>query len=414
MRSENRYDVIVAGSGPSGIAAALTSARGGAKTLLIEWQGCVGGISTSGLMSHFTGTVDSRLYNEMLAKAAEKNYFSDDKTPVIDTEMLKITYYEMLSEAGADIVLYSFISDVLMNGSKVEGVVTTGKSGTSVYTAKTVIDCTGDGDVAYLAGTEYIKGREEDGSMQPATLMFKVAGVDTERAVFPACFEDTVETAKGELQALAKKLLPHPAGHVLLYRSTLPGIVTCNMTNITGIDGTDERDMTKAETECRKQIIPIINFLREYVPGYEKCYCISSASLIGIRETRHFKGEYTLTKDDILSARFFDDWVVKGAHFNFDVHNITGSGLDKTGVQKQFSQTKGYTIPYRCLVPVKTEGLLLCGRNISGTHMAHSNFRAMPICFALGEAAGTAAAIAVKSGICVRDVDAAKIQEKLI
>ena len=157
MHSENRSDVIVAGSGPSGIAAALTSARGGAKTLLIEWQGCVGGISTSGLMSHFTGSVDSRLYDEMLTRAAGKNYFSDDKTPVIDPEMLKITYYEMLSEAGVDIILYSFISDVLTNGNKVEGVVTTGKSGTSVYTAKTVIDCTGDGDVAYLTGAEYIK-----------------------------------------------------------------------------------------------------------------------------------------------------------------------------------------------------------------------------------------------------------------
>ena len=108
MHSENRYDVIVAGSGPSGIAAALTSARGGAKTLLIEWQGCVGGISTSGLMSHFTGSVDSRLYDEMLTRAAGKNYFSDDKTPVIDPEMLKITYYEMLSEAGVDIIECNF------------------------------------------------------------------------------------------------------------------------------------------------------------------------------------------------------------------------------------------------------------------------------------------------------------------
>ena len=149
-----------------------------------------------------------------------------------------------------------------------------------------------------------------------------------------------------------------------------------------------------------------VKFLREYAPGYENCYIISSASLMGIRETRHFKGEYTITGEDILEAKVFDDYVVKDAYFNFDVHNITGAGLDKTGVQHKFTQKKGYTIPYSCLVPIKTENLLLCGRNISGTHMAHSNFRAMPICVGIGEAAGAAAAIAVKEKISVRTVSA--------
>ena len=129
-----------------------------------------------------------------------------------------------------------------------------------------------------------------------------------------------------------------------------------------------------------------------------------------MRETRHFKGVKTLTEEDIQKAREFPDWVVYGAHFNFDVHNLTGAGLDETGCQKHFTQEKGYTIPYGCLVPEKTDGLLLSGRNISGTHLAHSNFRVMPICVGTGWASGTAAAIAVRENISPRGVDVKEIQ----
>ncbi len=413
MDFAKEYDVIVAGSGPAGIGAAVAAGRRGAKVLLIEWQGSVGGVSTVGLMSHFTGSVDSALYREMLTRAQEKNYFSGSELTVIDPELLKITYYELLEEAGVEILLYTFIHDVVTEGNQIVGVATLGKSGVEYYGAKVVIDCTGDGDVACLAGAEYQKGCKENGLMQPATLMFKVGGVDMDRAVFPSSFETKVETEKGELQALARKLLPHPAGHVLLYRSTIPGVVTCNMTNAIRIDGTNSADLTRAEIECRKQMLPIVSFLREYVPGYERCYILSSASLIGIRETRHFVGEYELTEEDIATARVFDDWVVKEAYFNFDVHNMTGAGLDKTGVQHHFKQKKGYTVPYRCLLPKRTEGLLLSGRNISGTHIAHSNFRAMPICFAIGEAGGVAAAIAIKKGISLRAVSPKEIQAEL-
>ncbi|MBO7176661.1 MAG: FAD-dependent oxidoreductase, partial [Clostridia bacterium] len=214
--------------------------------------------------------------------------------------------------------------------------------------------------------------------------------------------------------ALAKEHIPYPAGHILTYRSTLPGIVTCNMTNCTEIDGTLAEDLTRAELVCRSQMPAIVAYLREFVPGYEQCFIISAGSLMGVRETRHFKGAYTLHEHDILTARVFDDWVVRGAHFNFDVHNLTGAGLDKTGVQKHFRQPKGYTIPYGCLLPEGVEGLLLSGRNISGTHMAHSNYRVMPICVGIGEAAGVAAALAVKKGISPREITAAEIQAELI
>ena len=361
------YDVIVAGSGPAGIAAAILSGRNGAQTLLVESCGRVGGVSTAGMMSHFTGTVGNRVYHEILERAAEKNPFEKGvKTRYIDPELLTITYIEMLEEANVDVLLYTTFCDVIMEGSTVKGVICHNKDGFCAFGSKVVIDATGDGDVAYKSGVPYTMGRESDGKMQPATLMFKVGGVDMERAVFAGSFETLVYTEKGELQALAGEKLPAPAGHVLLYRSTIPGIVTCNMTNATGIDGTNAQSITQAEIVCRKQIPEILKFLREYVPGYENCYIVGSASLIGIRETRHFEGIKTITEDDILQAVQYDDYVVYDAHFNFDVHNITGSGLDKTGCQHKFTQKKGYTIPYGCLVPKKIDGLLLSGRNISG------------------------------------------------
>lgn len=408
------YDAIVVGSGPSGIGAAVTAGRNGIKVLLIEYSGSVGGISTSGLMSHWTGSVNSNLYEEVLQRAADKNPFNNGVRQIeIDPELLKNVYYEMLEEANVEILLYSLVCDVITEDSTVKGVIVQNKTGRSAYYAKTVIDCSGDGDAAYYSNAEYFKGREEDGAMQPATLMFKIGGVDMERAALPGSFETTVETPQGELQKLASQILPKPAGHVLLYKSTIPSIVTCNMTNITGIDGTKAEDLTRAELICRSQMKPIVDFLHKYVPGYEKCYIISAASLIGIRETRHFRGVKQISEEDIINARVFDDWVVKDAYFNFDVHNIVGSGLDKTGVQKKFTQSKGYTIPYGCLVPIKVDGLLLSGRNISGTHMAHSNFRAMPICLAIGAAGGAAAALSVKENKKLRDVEPQKIQQLL-
>ena len=404
-----KADVIVAGAGPAGFAAAYSAAKNGADTILIEALGNVGGVSTSGLMSHWTGTANSKVYYEILDQCAKK--IGCETTITIDPEILKTVYLEMLDDVGCAVRLYTTVSDVITENGCVKGVITESKSGREVILADAIIDASGDGDIAAKAGVPFIKGREEDGKMQPATLMFKVAGVDTDRAVFPGSFETTVDTSKGELQALARKILPAPAGHVLLYRTTLPGVVTCNMTNCIDIDGTNTDDLTKATIICRKQIPEIVKFLREYAPGYENCYVISSASLIGIRETRHFEGEYTITEEDICTARVFDDYVVKDAYFNFDVHNITGAGLDKTGVQHKFKQKKGYTIPYRCLLPKSIDGLLLCGRNISGTHMAHSNFRAMPICAAIGEAAGAAAAIAVNKNIPVRNVTAEEIQK---
>ena len=412
-RKELHTDVLVLGSGPAGFAAAYTAAKNGAKVILVEQGGDVGGISTSGLMSHWTGSCGSPLYWEILQRSADKNEGEHKGviTIFIDPEKLKTLYMEMLCEAQVQLMLYTFAFDTICDGDKVLGATVLNKSGQTDIYAKVTIDATGDGDIAARAGAEFVLGRESDNKMQPATLMFKVGGVDYSRAVFLGAFEDTYETEKGELQALGRQHIPYPAGHVLTMRTTLPGIVTCNMTNVLDIDGTNAEDLTRATLTCRQQMDDIGRFLREFVPGYENCFIVSSASLIGIRETRHFKGKYTITRDDIWQAKVFDDYVVKDAYFNFDVHNITGAGLDETGVQYEFTQKKGYTIPYGCLLPVKTENLLLCGRNISGTHMAHSNFRAMPICVGTGEAAGAAAAIAAKRNCKLTEVTPEEIRK---
>ncbi|MEK6793307.1 MAG: FAD-dependent oxidoreductase [Spirochaetota bacterium] len=405
------FDVIVAGGGPAGFAAAVSAAREGAKTLLLEQTGAVGGIATSGLMSHWAGSADSSILKEIYDRSTQPG--PEEKFPhrgTINPERLKFIMLEMLFEAKVDVLLYTFVSDVVKEGDAVRGVIVENKSGRNAYTAKTVIDATGDGDVAARAGAAFQKGREGDGKMQPVTIMFKIGSVDYARAVFPGGFEDNREIPKGNVQDLSRAALPFPAGHTLLYQSSLPGIVTVNMTNYIGIDGTNAADLTKAEYECRKQMDPIVRFLRENVPGYEHCFIVSTASLIGVRETRHVLGEYTLTEDDILAARVFDDWVVLRAKFNFDIHNIDGPGLDKHGAQKHFPNISGYSIPYRSLVPKTIDGLLLAGRCISGTHKAHSNYRVMPICAAMGEAAGIAGALAAKKGIAVRNVDVSQIQ----
>lgn len=410
-------DVLVLGAGPAGVSAAVCAAREGVKVMLVEQSGDVGGVATTGLMSHWTGNTQGGFYQELLDKTADlpgnAEGMNGGPHQIINPERLKTLLLEMLEEHKVSLRLYSFASEPIMEGNSIRGVILESKAGRQAILAKEIIDATGDGDIAAKAGVPFFMGREEDGKMQPVTIMFKVAGVDTERAVFPGGFEENPMIPSGPIQDVGKAHLPFPAGHVLLYRTSLPGVVTCNMTNCIDVDGTNPEDLTRATLVCRRQIEEIVPFLREYVPGFEKCYVISSGSIIGVRETRHFEGEATITEEDILSAKVFKDWAVTKAHFNFDVHNLTGNGLDATGSQKNFKQNSGYTIPYGCLVPKKVEHLLLAGRDICGTHMAHSNYRVMPICANMGQAAGVAASLCVKNETTPRLLDVGLLQRRL-
>ncbi len=410
-------EVLVAGGGPAGIGAALGAARAGARVMLVEQDNALGGMATGGMMSHWSGGTTSPLLDEIMHRACASPTLP--KVPnegfswTISHESLKNALFDLLDEAGVTVQLYTRIVDVIMEGSRIAGVITESKSGREAIFSRVVIDCTGDGDVAARAGAEYELGREGDHRCQPVTLMFRIGGVDYSRAIFPPSFETCIEVPKGEIQALGKSILPHPAGHVLLYRTRLPGEVCVNMTNVINVDATDVRQLTSAEKVCRRQIEAIIPFLREYAPGYENCYLVACASNVGVRETRHFKGLYTMTAEDILEARVFDDWIATRNHFNFDIHSLKGPGLDEHGAQKHFHAKGAYTIPYRSCLPVKIDSLLLAGRSISGTHKAHSNYRVMPICLNMGQGVGTAAAIAVREHIEPRAVDVKKVQELL-
>ena len=224
MKSNLRLDtdVLVLGSGPAGFGAAYTAAKNGAKVVLVEQCGDIGGISTSGLMSHWTGNCGSSLYHELLRRSAEINdgELKDEITTMIDPEKLKTLYLEMLDEVDVKILLYTFAVDAICDEDKVLGATVVNKSGVTDIYAKITIDATGDGDIATKAGAEFVLGREEDNKMQPATLMFKVAGVDYSKAAFIPSFETTYQTEKGELQELAKQHIPSPAGHILTYATT--------------------------------------------------------------------------------------------------------------------------------------------------------------------------------------------------
>ena len=409
------YDLIVAGAGPAGIAAAITAGRLGVRVLLVDQSHSVGGIATVGLMSHWTGGTEGPLYEEILSRSslpeAEESYPS---SKTINPEKLKLVLLEMLEAAKVSLLLYTTVAAPVMDGNRVVGIITENKSGRQAWRAKVVIDASGDGDVAARAGAEFVKGREGDSRMQPVTLMFKIGGVDCERAVFPGSFETNTEIPLGRIQDLGRQALAHPAGHVLLYRSSLPGIVTVNMTNQIDIDGTKAEDLTRAEITCRRQIRDIVAFLRRTVPGYAHCHVVSTASLMGVRETRHFRGAYTLTAEDIVEGRVFDDWIATRCSFNFDIHNVEGAGLDRNGAQKHFVSKGKYTIPFRSLVPVAVDGLILAGRNISGTHKAHSSYRVMPICVNMGQGAAAAAVVAIRDQVLPRQVNVGTVQKCLL
>ncbi len=407
--------VLVAGGGPAGIGAALGASRAGAKTMIIEAQNNLGGMATSGLMSDWSGGTESPLLEEIIAVTLRNPCLPLQMNEVhpncISHEVLKSTLLDILEESGVDILLYTHVVDVIMEENRIAGVIIESKSGRGAVMAEVVVDATGDGDVAARAGAEFIQGRENDHLCQPATLMFRIGGVDYSRAIFPRSFESLKDVPRGEIQALGKSILPHPAGHVLLYPTRFPGEVCINMTNVIEVDGTEARQLTEAEKVCRRQINAIVPFLREYAPGYENCYLISSAQNIGIRETRHFKGLYTVTPEDIVEAKVFDDWIATRNYFNFDIHSLKGPGLDEHGAQRKFKAKGKYTIPYGACVPEKIDGLLLSGRNISGTHKAHSNYRVMPICLNIGQGVGVAAALAVEQKILPRNVCPADIQK---
>jgi hypothetical protein len=288
------------------------------------------------------------------------------------------------------------------------------KEGLQAVTARVTVDCSADADVAARAGVAFEQGRHTDGLTQPMTMFFRVGNV--ERAQVDAYFRSHPEEIEQRMAfssciraAQAAGEYAPPRERLSLYESPQQGVWRVNASRILGADGTRVADLTRAEIEGRRQVFQILDFLRRWVPGFDGCVLLDTGAQVGVRETRRIVGEYTLTQDDLATGRDFEDTIAFAA-YPMDIHDPKGAG---GGVSNRGETANMYQIPYRCLVPRGVEQLLVGGRCVSATHEALGAIRVMPPSFAMGEAAGTAAALAGQEGVPPRRVPVGWLRETL-
>lgn len=414
---KKEYDIIVAGSGPAGLCAAVAAARHGATVALVERYGVIGGNLTVGFVGPILGMVGKGTMrdeimellgvpeNDMIGRTGRKH----------DIERAKAVLEDFIDkEENVEVYLQSTVSDVLMDGNIIKGILVAGNEGQYALTSHIVIDATGDANVCFYAGCEIAKGRE-DGLLQPVTLEFTIDGVDEKKGII--CIGDVDDvTLNGERfldyckRCAEKGILPENLAAVRLHPTTIPGQRQVNTTQVNRIDITKTEQIFLADVELRRQIGILMEFFRRYLPGYENCRCISSGDTTGVRESRRVLGDYILTGEDVEGGRRFEDVIVHKAEFIVDIHNPTGSGQ----AEKEICYCKPYDIPYRCLVPRGIENLYVAGRGISGTHRAHASYRVMSICMAMGEAAGIAADLCVKKRCLPRNLDVKRLQDVML
>lgn len=410
-------DVIVVGSGSAGATAAIAAARNGAKTVLIERFGFLGGTSTQVLDTFYgfytPGQVAYKVVggvpDDVVAGLKQRNAaFERPNTygagtgVTYDPFTLQVVWEELAQQAGVQLLYHSFCTDVVMDGPRISGVVVDGKRGLMKLTARVVIDCTGDADVCHQAGAPY----ERAGDIDPAqtlTTPFRMVNVDIERA---KAFGKKAMWAKMEEAATQGYKLPRKEGswHI----TTQAGVIHTIMTRVADVDGTDPVALTQAEIEGRQQALEYARFLRDFVPGYEQAALSWLSPSIGVRETRRVYGHYRLTRDDCLSARKFDD-AIGACGAPIEDHS---PGADTKWVYLPEGMT--YDIPYRTLIPKDVDGLLVAGRCFSATHDAHASCRSMAQTMTMGQAAGTAAALAVQSDTLPAELDVPALQDTLL
>ena len=410
------YDVIVAGAGPAGMCAAVAAARLGAKVALVERFGVIGGNLSVGHVGPILGEVGKGTMTAEVMKFlnVEDNDWEGWHAKAHDMEIGKILLANFVNHENITVYLQTAVADAIKDGDRITGLVLATKEGMKAIEGKVIIDSTGDGDVAYAAGAIIEKGRDEDGLMQPATLEFTIDNVDEEKAVTCVGDIDDVQLGGERFLDFCKKkadegVIPAHLAAVRLHPTVYKGQRQVNTTQANYIDSTKVPDIYKAEIELRNQIPILMDFFHKYLPGYENCQLISSGDTVGIRESRRVMGEYKLTELDLLEGKKFDDVIVHKARFFVDIHNPAGAGQ----AEAKIKSSEPYDIPYRSLVPLKIDGLITAGRCISGTHKAHASYRVMTICMAMGQAAGTAAAICAAEGTLPRNLDVKKLQDSL-
>ena len=448
------YDVIVVGGGPAGIMSAMASGKLGASTLLVEKNGFLGGAATAAVLGpispfHYKdeqvidGLPQDFMDRMVRAKGSTGHmktidpYGSGDSLGFYDREKYKYVAAEMLVEFGVDILYHATLSSVQMESSRVTGITVAAKSGDLLpLHAHVVVDATGDGDVAVMAGENYVLGDAVNHKMSPSSSMFEMANVDTGRVYqYILDHPDDVEFKSDIVpmrefderlrqkyfvgqgfkqlvrQAVEKGELSFGRDSVIVLNGIHPNTMHFNATRICGKNATDVVERSESELDGRRQIESVSEFMIQYVPGFEHAFVSVTGSEVGVRETRHIEGLYTLTGQDAYEGRKFEDSVSRG-YFPIDLHNPDGAtGYGNGGVWMVLKDT--FDIPYRSLVPKHIDGLLLSGRCISGTSEAHGSYRTQGGIMGIGQAAGAAAAVCVRNQAQPRQQDVKEIQAAL-
>lgn len=428
-------EVLVVGGGPAGLAAALCAAGCGAKVLLADRNGYLGGTATAGLVGPFMTCYDPEgqrqviggIYEEVLQRMirmggaihpsqveagtgyAGYRVYGHAHCAPFDAEVLKVAAEQMCQERGVELLYHAMLVDVCLSSEedRICGAIFATKAGLIRIDAKQVIDCTGDGDVAYRSRVPMQYG-DDQGQTQPGSLFFIVRGVDKEK--LEAVREETGDFKSLFFQEQVEEELRSgryqvPRNKIALYENP-DGTFRVNMSRVTIKDVSDPLEMTRATIAGRAQIADILGLLRRIVPGCEKVELVESASMLGLRETRRIQGDFVLTGEDIRQKRQFED-VIFLAGNSIDIH---------VGNSTRYQPAAGepYQVPYGILLPQKVKNLLVAGRCSSMDRTALGAIRVMPPAFAMGQAAGTAAALCVQEGIDPAQVSVKKLQEQLV
>lgn len=452
-------DVVVVGGGPAGVSAAIAAARCGARTLLLEQHGCLGGMMTMGLVMPLdarctrSGQPFGGILEELVTRIAEltRSYCGGEGKKhhlYSSPHIAKYVLLDTLLESGAEVLLHCRLVDVLRSDDRIEQLVVHTKSGLGGIVGRIFIDATGDGDLLARAGESYVTGSEpgvmasldrtglnkvheesttygdydRTGVMQPVSIMFTMGGVDTDEAkllVNKKLTYGDVGITREEFRKLPYantpgfmengEDLPLPQGRVLFFQNRRPGEVTVNMTRVTGVNGADGLDLSNGEVIGQRQAFYVLDFLKRFVPGFKNAYLLETASALGVRETRRLIGRYVLSGTDAITCVPFDDVIAHGSYI-IDIHDPQG-GRKAIGGQ---IQGDCYDIPYRCLLPVEVGNLMVAGRCISTDHVAHSTTRIQGTCMLTGQAAGTAAALALANDCLPGELSVSMLQERLI
>ena len=406
-----KYNLVVVGGGLSGVAAAISGARQGLKTLLVEKAGWLGGAMSNCLIYPFMPfwtTVNGEkrylskgIFAEMLER--QRSYADIKKEIYFNPEYFKLVLDEMVQESGADILFHTTLSRVKTDNRKITSVFFSTKGGEMEVCADFFVDATGDGDLFAFAGCDFQLGREKDGLCQPMTICFRMNNVDDK------LFNEEIESIQNlykEWQQQGKIL--NPRENILYFRELGDGVIHFNTTRVVKHDPTNPFDLSRAEIIGRKQIFELVELLKKHTKAFAKSELLSVAAEIGVRESRKLKGEHILTVEELKNCTVFEDSIACG-NYEIDIHNPEGAGTS----HYFFKSGEFYTIPYRSLVPKEYDNLLVAGRCISATHEAQASIRIMPICACLGQAAGLASAVAYKDSCAVKAVDIDKLHALL-